>query len=321
MKPLEDYFRLMVANGAVHIYCAAWKHGIIDALTREPMTLHRLAQATNLNKPALHLLIDGLESLGMVERSGDLLHLGAVMQALRGSYRALGDEYWAHLDQWLTTGTPMRRMDKTNESEAVYSEQAAALAWMMSPAAAAVAARLAPTLLPGAAILDIGSGSGVWSLAFLSALPEATATLMDRGGVLTAASDFLARASFASRVRLLPGDYHEVAPPPASHDLAILANVCHLETDAGNRRLIEQTARWLKPGGRIVIIDITPAQQPLAATLYAIGLALRTESAAVPTTDQIAGWLSDAGFLAPHFCAIDTPPGTMGLWTATRPEV
>ena len=102
------------------------------------------------------------------------------MQALRGSYRSLGDEYWAHLDEWLTSGDPIRRMNSCAEGETAYREQAAALAWMMAPAAAQAAAQLAPLLPRDASIIDLGAGSGIWSLALLTALPEATATFVDR---------------------------------------------------------------------------------------------------------------------------------------------
>ncbi|MGH8049010.1 MAG: class I SAM-dependent methyltransferase [Chthoniobacterales bacterium] len=316
--PLENYFRLMTANGAVRIYHAAWKHGIIETLAREPMTLPALAQATRLNETALRLLVDGLLALGIVEHSEGTLRAGGVMQALSGGYRSLGDEYWAHLDNWLETGTPIRRMDSRTEGEAAYREQAAALAWMMAPAAAQAAELLAPLLPRDAVILDIGAGTGVWSLALAARLTESKAILLDRAGVLEVARQFTARAGLESRVEYKPGDYREAEIPAGSCDLAMIANVCHLETDAGNRALIARTQDWLKPGGRIVIIDVSAQNDPLTATLYALGLALRTESAAVPEPARIESWLSEIGFENVTAHSLTASPGIMQVWTAVR---
>jgi SAM-dependent methyltransferase len=315
---LENYFRLMTANGAVHIYQAAWKHGIIETLAREPMPLPDLARATALNEIALRLLVDGLLALGILEHSNGTLRPGGVMQALGGGYRSLGDEYWAHLDKWLTTGTPIRRMDSRSEGESAYREQAAALAWMMGPAATQAAVILEPLLPSDAAILDIGAGAGVWSFAVTSRLPESTATLLDRAGVLEVARQFAARTGLESRVEYQPGDYREATIDAGSCDLAIIGNVCHLETDAGNRALITRTAAWLKPGGRIAIIDVSAQNDPLTASLYALGLALRTESAAVPEPAQIERWLTDAGFKNISTHPLTASPGIMLLWTAVR---
>lgn len=210
-------------------------------------------------------------------------------------------------------------MDSAAEGESAYRGQAGALAWMMAAAAAQAAEKLGALLPRGARLLDLGAGSGVWSLTLLAGLPEAAATLVDRSGVLEVARPFARRAGVESRVRFEPGNYHELELPEEAYDLVILANVCHLETAPGNRRLFARAARWLKPGGRIAVLDVSPEAQPLAAALNALGLALRTEAAAVPTAAQFQTWLRDSGFSVPDFSLLPAPPGTMGLWTAVRP--
>jgi hypothetical protein len=109
-----------------------------------------------------------------------------------------------------------------------------------------------------------------------------------------------------------------VALPPAAFDLAIMANVTHLETAAGNRDLFERVRRALRPGGEIAVIDVFPAQPDgaLPATLYALGLALRTTGGRVHSAAELQEWLAAAGFGESRFTILNAPPYTMGMLLA-----
>ena len=99
------------------------------------------------------VLVKELQSLGLaveaITQGGDVLQFGKDedktraprlgMGLLSGSYRELGDQYWAHLPSFLKTGQPWIKMDDAHQSEAHYRSQAAALAWMLAPAAEAAA--------------------------------------------------------------------------------------------------------------------------------------------------------------------------------------
>jgi SAM-dependent methyltransferase len=246
--------------------------------------------------------------------------LAPVARFLAGPYRDLGDAYWTHLPAFLRTGAPMARMDDPRESERQYQAQAMALAWMMAPAAAAAAALLdIGGRRRGLAVLDVGAGAAGWSLAVARRDPATRVTALDWPAVLAIAQKAAAEAGLQERFATIAGDYHKVALPEAAFDLAIVANVTHLETAAGNRDLFERLRRSLRPGGEIAVIDVFPVQPAgaaLPAALYALGLALRTTSGRVHSAADLEGWLTAAGFGGCQFTPIEAPPCTMGMLLA-----
>ena len=143
-------------------------------------------------------------------------------------------------------------------------------------------------------------------------------TALDWPGVLAIAQKAAAEAGLQERFATIAGDYHRVALPEAAFDLAIVANVTHLETAAGNRDLFERLGRALRPGGEIAVIDVFPIQAAgaLPAALYALGLALRTTSGRVHSAADLQDWLAAAGFGSCRFTSLDAPPYTMGMLLA-----
>jgi ubiquinone/menaquinone biosynthesis C-methylase UbiE len=316
---LDVYARLMTANGAAQIYRAAQQAGVVQALASGPATAAEVASACRTAIQPTALLLDGLVALGLIEQVGEAYGVAPVARILSGPYRDLGDTYWSHLPAFLETGKPMARMDDARESERHYQAQAMALAWMMAPAAAAAAALLdSGSRRGGHSVLDIGAGAAGWSLALARRDPTTTVTALDWPAVLAIAHKAAADAGLQERFATIAGDYHRVALPEAAFDLAIVANVTHLETATGNRDLFERLRRSLRPGGKIEIIDVFPVQPAgaLPAALYALGLALRTTHGRVHSAADLESWLAAAGFDDCRFAPLEAPPYTMGMLLA-----
>ena len=318
-RALETYARLMRANGAVQIYRAARQAGLLRALADGPGNAAAVAGACGTAMRPTALLLDGLVALGLVERCSNGYGLAPAARFLSGPYRDLGDSYWAHLPALLETGEPLVRMDDARESERLYQAQAMALAWMMAPAAEAAATALdIGGQRRGLAVLDVGAGAAGWSLALARRDPATTVTALDWPAVLAIARNAAAEAGLQERFATIAGDYHEAALPAAAFDLAIVANVTHLETAGGNRHLFERLRRSLRPGGEIALIDVFPVQPggALAAALYALGLALRTSHGRVHGAADLESWLAATGFDDCRFTALEAPPYTMGMLLA-----
>jgi ubiquinone/menaquinone biosynthesis C-methylase UbiE len=315
---LEAYFRLMTANGAVQAYHAAWRLGLLQALGEEERATEDLARFLEMDARALGLFLDALDALGFVERGMTGWRSGRVLRAFQGPYRGLGDEYWAHLDGFLKTGRPIRRMNAGVEREAAYREQAGALAWMMAPAAAHAAERLLAGLPGAPRILDLGAGSGIWSLTLAARVGSAEVTLVDCPAVLDVAREFSMKMGLPARARFVPGDYHDVALEADAYDLVFLGNVCHLESGDRVRSLLGRALGWLRPGGRVAIADVHAGTAPVAASLYALGLALRTERTEVHASADLLRWLGEAGFHDAAFHPLAAVPETMGLWIGKK---
>jgi SAM-dependent methyltransferase len=315
---LETYARLMSANGAAQIYRAAVQAGVLRAW-RTARQCRRRGHGLRHGDPSDGVAARRARCAGSGRADGEAYCLAPAGRFLAGPYRDLGDAYWSHLPAFLRTGEPMARMDDPRESERQYQAQAMALAWMMAPAAEAAATALdIGCRRRGIVVLDVGAGAAGWSLALARRDPGTSVTALDWPAVLAIAQKAAMEAGLHERFATIAGDYHQVALPAAAFDLALVANVTHLETPAGNRDLFERVRRSLRPGGEIAVIDVFPVQPAgaLPAALYALGLALRTTSGRVHSAADIEGWLAAAGFKECRFSPLEAPPYTMGMLLA-----
>jgi cyclopropane fatty-acyl-phospholipid synthase-like methyltransferase len=317
------YFGLMIMNGGARVYRTAQDLGVFDALRQGAAGPEAIAARCGLDVRPLRLVLDVLCSLHTLRCDDGCYSLTPLMQFLSGSYRNLSDEYWDHLPQLLETGAPLAKMDSAEQSEEQYQKQVTSLAWMMKPAAEAAAAMLGMGKSRRSLnILDVGAGAAVWSLTFAEKDAGMRVTALDWPAVLTIAAASAQRMGLEERFTPLPGNYHEVDLPDDTFDLAIVGNVAHIETPDGIVDLFRKVCGTLKTRGEIVVFDIMAGQEQgdLARTLYALGLALRTEKGQLYSPEEIEQSLRQTGFAETEFSPIGVPPYTMGMVLARKGE-
>jgi hypothetical protein len=147
-------------------------------------------------------------------------------------------------------------------------------------------------------LLDVGGGSGTYTIAFLRAVPEMTATLFDLPGVIEMARERLGDEGLLERTTLVSGSYFE-DELPAGHDLALISAIIHSNSLEENRTLYEKVFRSLNSGGRILIRDHVMDSdriRPRSGALFAINMLVGTRGGGTFTYDEIESGLSKAGF-------------------------
>ena len=167
-----------------------------------------------------------------------------------------------------------------------------------------VASKAAPEVVaainPGQArrLLDVGGGSGTYTLAMLSAVPEMRATLFDLPPVIEMARERIQAADMLDRVELVNGDFYKEELPPG-HDLVLLSAIIHQSGYEQNEVLYGKIYHALNPGGRIVIRDHVMSAdrtQPLEGALFAVNMLAGTSGGRTYTFDEIKDGLTAAGF-------------------------
>ena len=102
----------------------------------------------------------------------------------------------------------------------------------------------------------------------------------------------------ADRVALCPGSFHDRVLP-AGNDAIWLSQILHSQDEAGCRQLIENSFTALNPGGRLLVheflLDGTKTA-PTTAAIFAVHMLVMTEGGRAYSEDEIAGWMTDAGF-------------------------
>lgn len=259
-------------------------------------TAEELAGALGLDARATALVLRVLAAAGVVASrdSGFVLTepVNGYLASLPGGAE-VDARLWAHLPRFLTAGTPLELPAR----ETIYSKVAGELGERWRLAAERLSAALPAAL--GRRVLDVGCGSGIWSLALLAQRPELQVTGLDFPLVLDTFARAAEAAGLRERVRFLPGDAFLCELQPDSFDLVVIANLLRLEPAPRARALVMQLARALPPTGSMLIIDAFAAGDDaaeLARTVYALHLALRERGGDVHSEANVRAWLSDAGF-------------------------
>ena len=116
-------------------------------------------------------------------------------------------------------------------------------------------------LKPGDIVADIGSGSGAFSIPFAKAVaPNGIVYAVDIDQEMLNYVAEQAKKEGVTNLRTVLGEYNDPKLPVHDVDVAFFHRVLHM---IQNRQLyLNNTAPYLKPDGRIVIIDKNPEQSP-----------------------------------------------------------
>jgi len=168
-------------------------------------------------------------------------------------------------------------------------------------------------------LIDVGGGSGVYTIAVLQAAPEMRATIFDRPLVTEIAQQRLAEEGMTDRVKLVNGDFY-VDALPDGHDLALLSAIIHQNDAEQNFELYRKIFDALVPGGMVVVRDFVMSEdhtEPPDGAFFAINMLVNTPGGSTYSFEDISKDLEAAGFVDPellHRGEMDS------LVTARRPE-
>lgn len=146
-------------------------------------------------------------------------------------------------------------------------------------------------------LLDVGGGSGVYSIAMAERFVGLTATVLEATPVDAIARRAIAAAGLDARIAVAGADMFTEAWPEG-HDLHLFSNVLHDWDEPDCRRLLAKSAAALPAGGRIIIHDMLlddDKSGPLWAAEYSVLLSTITQGR-LYSAAEIAGWLADLDF-------------------------
>ena len=147
-------------------------------------------------------------------------------------------------------------------------------------------------------ILDIGGGSGAYSMEFVTKKPEVETTVFDLPNVVPMTKKFLEKEGFSGKIKTLAGDY-TTDDLPKGFDLVFLSAIIHSNSLEINRDLIKKCFNSLNKNGKIVIQDWimnNDRTQPISGAIFAINMLVGTESGDCFTEQEVTGMLNAAGF-------------------------
>jgi 2-hydroxy-4-(methylsulfanyl)butanoate S-methyltransferase len=147
-------------------------------------------------------------------------------------------------------------------------------------------------------LLDVGGGSGAFTITLCRANPSLRATILDFPATVETARMYAAEAGLADRISHLAGDAR-AADWPGDQDLVLMSYVWSAVPGEDLAELSRRAYRALKPGGRVLVHDFMVEDDhsgPSFAALYLLAALFDTPSATCLTPTHVERMLCQAGF-------------------------
>lgn len=316
--PIFEHFR---GNHAHELLTAAVCHlHLFDKIQDAPKSFDELRHELQLQPRPANVLFTALRAMGLLLLNEDGLYqlapLAVEFLCINSPFQITGYLGLAAespgvlgMLERLLTNKPMGSKEeesgaafifKDGEKSAMEEENAArhftlALAGRANAVAPVLAEQI--DLTDSKLLLDVGGGTGIYSIALLKKYPHLNALVFDRPEVLKIADEFVIKHNVKDRITLQPGDMFQ-DHLPMDMDTVLLSNVLHDWDIPECKQLTQRCADALPSGGKILIHDVLLDDDlggPLPIALYSASLFSFTEGRAYCYAEYTA-WLHDAGF-------------------------
>jgi hypothetical protein len=311
-KPIWDIWLSMYHLPAM---CVADELGLFQALEPGPECTHDTARRLGLNQRTSEILFCMLAALGLVVRRdgrnelaeisrtyllpqspyywGPLLRaIGSSPQQRAGLIRALRA---ADGSEGATPGIASHGWQKGQLNRADAERVTRFMHCHSLPASVAVARSGG---LDGVTrTLDVGGGSGCFSIALAQHFPKMRCTVMDLPAVCDVASGYIEEGGVSDRVDTLPLDMFRAAWPHG-YDGMFFSNIFHDWSAETNRSLAQRAHDALPSGGRIFLHEMLLAEDgcgPITAASFSM-LMLGTTQGRQYSFSELRQILTGAGF-------------------------
>ncbi|MGD0508617.1 MAG: methyltransferase, partial [Terriglobales bacterium] len=151
-------------------------------------------------------------------------------------------------------------------------------------------------------ILDLGGGSGAYSIAFAKSCPDVECEILDVPEVVPLTAEYVRQAGVSAQVSLRAGDMLQ-DDFGSGYDIIMLNAICHMFSEEQNRDIFRRAHQALAPNGRLVVQDfiLNPDKTgPLHATLFSLNMLVNTDAGASYSESEYTQWMKAAGFTEVH---------------------
>lgn len=297
--------------------------GVFQHIAEGKRAAKEIAAAAGASPRGMGLLLDALTAIGYLRKGGDRYglpsasaaflvpgekaYIGAFAQAL-----SLTWDPWKNLSDSVKTGRPAEMVNVAEKGKEFFPKLVASLFPGNYAASTVAVSRFSEKERRGIRrILDVGAGSGAWSLAFAKAIPGARVATLDFPEITPITREFAGKLGVANQYEYLEGDLRRADFGHDVYDLVILGHIIHSEGEAHGKELLRKCHAALRPGGKLMIAEFVPNDArtaPAMPLLFGLNMLLQTEEGAVFTLREYRAWLKTIGFR--RVATLSVPPPT-----------
>jgi 2-hydroxy-4-(methylsulfanyl)butanoate S-methyltransferase len=336
MEPLTDVRQISrIAYGymASKALFAALELELFTHLARGPLALPELAAACAVEPNRLQSLLASLASLGLLVRQGRAYANApaSTRYLVRGAPGDYGEylrvvngrmvyPLLLHLDKGL-------RGERALAGEGMYAggffasdEDAREFTAAQHAGSLGPASLLAKHVELGAArrLLDVGGGSGAFTIRLCQANPELQATILDFPGTVETARHYAAEAGLAGRIAHLPGNALST-DWPAGQDVVLMSYLWSAVGEPDIATLVQRAHGALEAGGTVLVhdfmVDDAFSGPPIAAW-HLLSSTVDNPQAVCLSPGYVKARLAEGGFVGAE--AAELLPGITTLVSARK---
>ena len=288
------------------ILLSAFELGIFTHIEESGTSNHQVAGNLHLDEHACERLLNALVSLGFLKKQNQLFFNTPESFTFlsKKSPEYLGG--MMHTNHLWNTWNNLTKVVKTGTSAHPEEINVRGDDWLVSFITAMHdrAIKQAPQQLANVdltginSLLDVGGGSGAFSMEFVIRKPSLEATVFDLPNVVPITKRFIEKEGFANKIKTYTGDY-TTDDLPTGFDLVFLSAIIHSNSLEVNQELIKKCFGALNENGKIIIQDWimnNDRTQPTSGAIFAINMLVGTEAGDCFTEDEVTEMLTRAGF-------------------------
>ena len=169
-------------------------------------------------------------------------------------------------------------------------------------------------------LLDLAGGPAAYAILMCQANPSLAVTTVDLPAISAEAANYVAQFGLAGRIACRAGDYHTDEYESEAYDVVTIFGALHQESSEQIVDILKRAHRALKPGGRVIVLDMMTDEThtaPKFSALFALNMALTTTNGWVFSDAELKDWMREAGF-EPGETQVAPPPMPHWLVSAVK---
>lgn len=318
MKKLETFINLEKKDQYIRDIAHSFKKsrilftslelGIFTIIGNEARTVRSIAEEAQCNERALEKILNALVNLGLIKFKdgfysntpesllflskespnylGDLMHIAALW------------ENWSHLTEIVKIGKPVKYQSLSEKSDE-WLEAFILASFRESKNYASVIVRQIPANNP-MKILDLGAGSGVFSIELAKMYPKAQIYAFELPRVAELTQKFIDRSGLSERIHTIAGDFTK-DPIGSDYDLVLISDVLSEYSFKTVMKTLSKVYDAMRFRGVIAIFDYffdDKRTEPEEAVTHSINMLINTLDGEVLNNTDIwfamrEAWFSD----------------------------
>ncbi len=300
---------------------------VFTVLGNDKLSAEEIAAKINCDAGALEKLLNAVCSIGLMEKDNSLYSntLESLMNLVKGSPEYLGNlmhvaslwNTWGNLTETVRKGKPPEYHDISDKDKNWVETYIMSGHWKVNQAAVEVA-----EMIPLAGVskfLDLGAGSGLYTMEFLKQKPGMKAVCYDLPSVIPHTKKHLELADLQGKVETIAGDFMQ-GDIGTGYDLVFVSEVIQAYSIWENIKLMQRVFDSLNPGGKVVINETIVSDDrtsPQRAAMLSINMLVNTMNGDAYTETDLwiilkESWFSDIYRMNTNFntsLVIGTKPG------------